>query len=302
MPDTLLRFLLLLCLATASTARAADGFLSAVAPGVYVHLGKMADIDDAARGDSANLGVVVGSRCVAVIDSGGALATGQALRAAIATVTDRPVCYVINTHVHFDHVLGNAAFVARGTEFIGQQHLADNIAASRSFFVENFAAELAGAEVVAPTRSVTRHERLDLGDRSLLLAAVARAHTETDLTVLDEKSGTLFSGDLVFRERLPVLDGSVKGWLQWLQAAVGDRYARVVPGHGPVDTAWPAGARAEQRYLEALQNDTRAAIAKGEFIEDAKHSVAQDELRDWQLTARAHPLNVSRAFRELEWE
>lgn len=67
-----------------------------------------------------------------------------------------------------------------------------------------------------------------------------------------------------------------------------------MPGHGPLDEAWPAGALAEQRYFEALLTDTRAAIAKGVFIEDAKDSVAKGE--------RAHPLNVSRAFRELEWE
>lgn len=306
MPKLLLSILLSLSVAVSHGALADEAFLSNVTPGVYMHLGHTADIDDAARGDSANLGVVVGSRCVAVIDSGGSLATGRALRAAIGKLTDKPVCYVINTHVHFDHVLGNGAFVGSGAEFVGQQHLADNLEASRDFFADNFSAEVEGqrgaAVVVLPTRRIEREARLDLGERTLLLEAVARAHTETDMTVLDEKTGTLFSGDLVFRERLPVLDGSLKGWLAWLQAASGKSYARVVPGHGPLDEHWPASARTAQGYLEALLKDTRAAIAKGIFIEDAKHSVATDALKDWQLTERVHPLNVSRAFRELEWE
>lgn len=288
-------------------AAAADpAFLSEVADGVYMHRGQMADLNDAARGDSANLGVVVGTRCVAVIDTGGSLATGQALRAAITALTDKPVCYVINTHVHFDHVLGNAAFVAPGTEFIGQQHLPDEFVASREFFAESFATELGGAaqgdKVIAPGRTVQDRERLDLGGRSLLLEAVPRAHSSADMTALDEQTGTLFSGDLVFRERLPVLDGSLKGWLSWLDRAVTQHYAHVVPGHGPPDAGWPAGALPEQRYFSALLKETRAAIAKGVFIEDAKDSVARDQLADWQLTDRAHPLNVSRAFRELEWE
>lgn len=301
------RSIALLLFITSGPIAAADAnFLLPVAPGVYMHQGQYADLDDAARGDSANAGVVIGSRCVAVIDTGGAVATGQALRAAIAKLTDKPVCYVINTHVHFDHVLGNAAFVAAGTEFVGHTHLAAALDASRDYFANSFAVELGGAaqgaRIIAPTRGVADQLRLDLGARILLLSAVALAHTDTDLTVLDQQTNTLFSGDLVFRERLPVLDGSLQGWLAWLSAAMAHPYAHLVPGHGPLDDAWPAGAQAELRYLQALLNDTRAAIAKGVFVEDAKDSVAHAELAHWRLTERAQPLNVSRAFRELEWE
>lgn len=299
-------FFVVLWLITIAPAAAVDGFLIEVADGVYVHRGQHADIDVPARGDSANLGVVIGTRCVAVIDSGGSIATGRALRAAIALLTDKPVCHVINTHVHFDHVLGNAAFVAPGTEFIGQAQLPEALAVSREFFAESFAAELGGegqgAQVITPTRQVSDSERIDLGGRSLLLQAVAAAHTATDMTVLDEQTDTLFSGDLVFRERLPVLDGDLEGWLAWLKRASTQAYARVVPGHGPVDEAWPAGAAPLQRYLSALLDETRAAIAEGVFIEDAKHTVAKDERTHWLLTERAHGLNVSRAFRALEWE
>ena len=308
MINSLSRLLIFLLLGLCRQADAdADGeFLREVASGVYMHRGLDADLDDAARGDSANLGVVIGTRCVAVIDSGGALATGRALRAAIARLTDKPVCYVINTHVHFDHVLGNAAFAAPGTEFIGHEHLPEALAASRDYFAESFAVELGGTgqrdQVIVPSRAVKDEERLDLGGRSLLLQAVALAHTATDLTVVDEQTNTLFAGDLVFRERLPVLDGSLKGWLSWLSTASAQHYAHVVPGHGPLDEAWPAGALAEQRYFKALLSDTRAALTKGVFIEDAKDSVAQGERAHWRLTERAHPLNVSRAFRELEWE
>ena len=288
------------------TSACADDFLLPLAQGVYVHFGRHADIDSPDRADSANLGVVVGARCVAVIDTGGAVATGEALRAAIRALTDVPVCYVINTHVHFDHVLGNAAFVADGAEFIGQAHLPEEMAASRDFFLENFAQELgdppSAEKVVAATRTVGDVLSLDLGDRELRLVAAPRAHSVTDLMVLDERSGTLFAGDLLFRERLPIIDGSLKGWLEWLAGASATPYARVVPGHGPVDEAWPAGAAAERAYLEALLSEIRAGIAAGMTLEDAQDKVGLDALAGWQLTGRAHRLNVSRAYRELEWE
>ncbi|MEQ8234238.1 MAG: quinoprotein relay system zinc metallohydrolase 2 [Gammaproteobacteria bacterium] len=289
-----------------ATASGTDFALTTIAPGVYFHAGALADLDSPARADSANVGFIVGERCVAVIDSGGAIATGRALAAAIARTTDKPVCYVINTHVHFDHVLGNAAFSGNDTRFVGHQELGEVMAANREYFAEHFAAELEGAggaaRVIGPDQLVADTTELDLGGRTLVLRAVQRAHTTTDLTVHDRATDTLWAGDLLFRDRLPVVDGSLKGWLAWMAQARAQGYARVVPGHGPVDAGWPAGSDAQLAYLEALRDDTRAAIAAGTFIEDAREAIARPEREEFALTRRAHAVNVSRAFRELEWE
>ena len=97
------------------------------APGVYVHYGAQAEMSVSNAGDVANLGFVVGATCVAVIDTGGTYSVGRALRLAIRRVTTLPVCYVINTHVHPDHVFGNQAFVEDRPEFVGHARLAEGM-------------------------------------------------------------------------------------------------------------------------------------------------------------------------------
>src|SRR5271168_1208632 len=101
-------------------AREGEAFaVNELASGVYVHRGAQLPLDAPGHDDIANIGFVVGSRCVAVIDTGGSVRVGRGLRAAIRRRTSLPICYVINTHVHVDHVLGNFAFVSDRPSFVG---------------------------------------------------------------------------------------------------------------------------------------------------------------------------------------
>jgi len=135
----------------------------------------------------------------------------------------------------------------------------------------------------------------------LLLKAWRAAHTDNDLTVLDEATGTLFGGDLVFLRHAPVLDGSIKGWLSLLDDLALVPAQRVVPGHGPV-TAWPAAIEDERRYLARLAQDVRALIKRGETITAAAKSAGETERPRWELFDESNARNATAAFSELEWE
>lgn len=283
-----------------------------IAPGVHVHTGHQAPWPgargDEVEGDIAGLGFVVGTRCVAVIDTGGSPALGERLLAAVRRATPQPVCYVINTHVHPDHTLGNAAFAALEPRprFVGHARLKASLAARAPFYREALARDLgiatAEGDIVYPDLEVEGSTELDLGDRRLLLQAWPTAHTDNDLSVLDHPSATLFAGDLLFIGHLPVIDGRLLGWL-----AVMDRLAlveatRVVPGHGAPTADWPGALAAQRRYLEGVRDGIRAALADKRSIADAVESLAHTGIDGWLLTADFHRRNLTAAYAELEWE
>lgn len=277
-----------------------------VGDGIYVHHGVHLDIDEGYQGDICNASFVVGSKGVAVIDTGGSLKVGKQLREAIRKVTPLPVLYVINTHVHPDHIYGNAAFLADKPEFIGHDKLATAMELRREQYAKLNARLLGedakGSELVKPTISVKTTLELDLGDRKLMLTAHPVAHTNTDVSVMESKTGTLFAGDLLFIERTPVLEGDIKGLIAEIEKLKSSPAKQVVPGHGPVSKDWIKALDNAQHYLNVLLTDIRASIKKGESMEATMNTAAASEKDKWKLFDIANRRNVNTIYPALEWE
>jgi quinoprotein relay system zinc metallohydrolase 2 len=209
------------------------------------------------------------------------------------------------SHVHPDHIFGAPAFLQDKPQFVGHARLPRTLALREEFYRKRLEATLgkqnAGA-AVAPTMLVTDHAEIDLGARVLTLTAHGPAHTDSDLSVLDRTSGTLLPADLLFVQRIPSLDGSLRGWLKELTALKALPAERAVPGHGPTSVKWPLGTSDLERYLGVLLRETKEAIAKGTDLEAAVDTVAQGERSRWKLFDDYNGHNVTQAFKELEWE
>jgi quinoprotein relay system zinc metallohydrolase 2 len=257
-------------------------------------------------GAIANGGFVVGAKCVAAIDPGGSYDEGLALRNALASRTRTPVCYVINTHMHPDHIFGNAAFKRDDVKFVGHSKLPAAMAARGDTYLHALQRELgdaaAGSDVIAPDLLVNGTMSLDLGGRKLELRAWKTAHTDNDLTIYDDKSGTLWLGDLLFVDRIPALDGNLRGWLAAIKELRSMRVRHAVPGHGRARELWPQPLASEERYLASLADDVKAAIRLRLSLQQTVDKLGNIEQQKWLLFDAYHRRNVTAAYAELEWE
>ena len=156
--------------------------------------------------------------------------------------------------------------------------------------------------ILPPSVTVDDELQLDLGDRMLTLRAWRASHSDSDLTVFDERTGILFAGDLVFLRHIPVLDGSIRGWLKTINELARLPAKSVVPGHGPPSAPWPGALDPEKTYLERLQSDCRDLIKRGVPIAAASELAAASEKSHWDLFNEYNARNATAAFSELEWE
>ncbi|WP_207470902.1 quinoprotein relay system zinc metallohydrolase 2 [Paracoccus fontiphilus] len=279
-----------------------------VADGVHVHLGPVAQFEDSPDGWIANLGFVIGPDSIAVIDAGASRAQGQALFAAIRRISDKPISHLVITHMHPDHAFGAEVFREAGAAILGHERLADALQGRGRTYLDNLTrlygpGPMIGTRVVLPDKAVGGSLDIDLGGRVLSLTAAPPAHSDNDLTVLDRATGTLFAGDLVFRDLTPIVDGSLPGWLDWM--AVPQDAGAIVPGHGPVAQNWDEAVSAQRDFLTALHRATREALDAGLPMSEGVPAIV-DALAPLAGRWKSFPESVARdataAFKELEWE
>lgn len=213
------------------------GAWSEVAAGIYRAV---------AEPESVNIGLIVGAESALLVDTGSSPVQGAAIRAAVASVTDRPLRTVVVTHWHHDHAFGLAAFADLTT--IGHESVRGRLASPEAA-ADGMRFGVASAELLAPGRELAVATAVGLGGgRRVEIAHLGEGHTEGDLVVVVADADVVFAGDLIESAGPPSFGAdSVPGsWAATLDGVIGlmGPSTVLVPGHGdPVDREFVFGQR-----------------------------------------------------------
>jgi quinoprotein relay system zinc metallohydrolase 1 len=271
-----------------------------VADGTYVLVGRNEHFDFHNGGNIVNTAFIVTPKGVIVIDTGPSRRYGEQLRKAIGQVTRQPIVQVYITHLHPDHFLGNQAFedlpiAALEATREGIRQLGEGFSDNLYRLVGSW---MSGTRVVVPNRTA-EPGTVEIGGHHLRLIAL-EGHTGADLALLDETTGVLFAGDLVFHDRTPTTPHAhIDRWLNSLGELREIDYRLLVPGHGePV--AGTAAIAQTADYLNWLESHLTEAAESGAAMAELLHPSAPAGVRELAVFDDEYQRSLSHLYPALE--
>ena len=278
-----------------------------VVDGVYAIVGELGNRTLANRGNNATFGLIVTSEGVVLIDSGGTYQGAQEIDLLIKDITDQAVVAVINTGGQDHRWLGNDYFKQQGAQIIASEQavldqnkrVQDQLISLGNLFDAEFM-----AQTVPLTADTTFKDyfELELGGVVMQIHHAGPAHTPGDSFVWLPQKGVMFSGDIVYVERMLGVgtQSNSKSWIKVFQTMAAYKPAYLVPGHGKPTTLAEATIDTYD-YLVFL----RAAI--GDFIDQGREiteigSLDQSEFVYLENFDAIAGRNAQQVFIEMEWE
>lgn len=278
-----------------------------VVPGVYTFIGETGGRSYENYGMNANTGFIVTTAGVVVIDSGAGYQAAQAIHRAIKKVTQQPVKYVVNTGGQDHRWLGNGYFKEQGAEIIAARLARVDMEQRAEAQIEALRGDLKervdGTRPVFPEKLFEQRETLRLGNTEIQLIFYSGGHTPGDSVVWLPKQRVLFSGDLVYVDRiLGVLPFSnSKKWLASFNAMERLKPDKIVPGHGRICNL-DLAQRDTRNYLRLLRNHMQRAFDSGADLQTAIDTLDQKDYARLQNYEGLKGGNASRVYLEVESE
>lgn len=298
-----------LAVATNAHARGLNYGLEAdqIAEGVYVFWGLQENWNVQNGGNIVNTGFIVGEKEVLVIDTGPTKFYADEMIKVIRGITGKPIRNAVITHHHPDHAFGLQRFKKINARVM--MHPAARAGLFRDGealigFMEIAMGQgwMAGVKIDKPNKSIRQSIALDLGGRTALVMPLEGGHTPGDVIVIDEKTGTIFAGDLIFHGRAPTVPhADIPVWLDHLNTLSAMDWQRIVPGHGPLVTDRAVFTMMAD-YLEFLQQFAQESVARGDTLADAVTSDIPERFHGLSTLQIEYQRSMLSLFRKFETE
>ena len=237
-----------------------------------------------------------------VIDSGPTYLYAKQAYSQMKKIKDLPISYVINTHNHDDHWLGNSYYNSIGVKIIGSSAFKDESKVEMTRMQKRISPDaFVKTTQVFPTIFVEDEMLLHVDAKKVNLIDVnKKAHTNSDLLVYIPSQKVVFVGDLVFNDRLPsIRDGNLNGWIEALDEVRLMDVDLIVGGHGEIVNR--TSIDMTYNYIKTLKERVATLLEDGEDIADAVNMVEMKEYKNINFYDSMHRQNVEIAYRMLEW-
>ncbi len=267
------RFRLLLC-----AAFAAGTMLSSVATAqqnfdkVEIKIEKLAPNTYVLFGAGGNIGVSVGDDALFLIDDQYAPVTPKIL-AALKTLTDKPIRFLLNTHWHGDHTGGNENMGKQGVILVAHDNVRKRMSSEQ--FIKLLQSKVPPSPKEAlPLITFSADVTLHLNGDEINGFHVPPAHTDGDTIVHFRKANVIHMGDTYFNGWYPFIDVSSGGNPDGVIAvadkvlALADDNTKIIPGHGPI--ASKADLKAYRDMLSTVTGRIKALMKAGKKLDEIK--------------------------------
>lgn len=274
---------------------------------VYAVIGDLAGQTYENEGLNANLGFVVGTNGVLVINTGPSDRVARALHRSIRKITNKPVKWVINLNSQNHYWHGNTYFRQLGARLhahpealrLMQEQGAGQLDSNRNTLKER----AAGTVLTYPDQAVQHRQTLDLGGMTVEVQHYGTAHTPGDIALWIPADRIVFTGDLMYTERLlavlPI--GSSDGWVKAFDQLAALPARVVVPGHGH-PTTFERGRRDTRDYIAFLRAEAKRIFDAGGSLQDAVDKVDQSRFKSLANFDQLALRNMNQVFQEIEKE
>jgi len=259
----------------ADASRAADTGLTRIAENVYSYVA--VKNPSASNSFGSNAGIIIGRDGVVVVDTLMTAKEAKRFIRDIRAVTGKPIKYVVDTHYHLDHALGNAEFTRLGAVIISHENDRANLVKTGEETLKRHGEygiskeDIAGTEIALPNLTYDTKMTIELGDRKVILMHPGAAHTNGDTLVYLPDKKILFSGDVLFTNFHPFLaEGDLVSWGKVLDSILAMDVEKIIPGHGPLSTK--KDVEDMKKYLIAFDAKANELCSKSK---DAKYIVAE---------------------------
>jgi len=259
-------------------------------------------MDEHNNGDISNSCFVNMGASYLVIDSGSTFSYANQAYEKIKKIKNLPISYVVNTHVHDDHWLGNSYYQTTGAKIIGSQAFKTLPIEEKTRMQRRVTAQAyKNTTQTHPTIFVEDEKVLDFDDQKVYIKSVNhKAHTNSDLYIYIPSQKIVFVGDLVFNDRIPsVRDGNLQGWIDALDEIRALNAEYIVGGHGKMISR--DSLNMTYNYLTQLQDEVGTLLEEGVDIADTVKQVVMPKYKDINLYEMMHRPNVEVTYRMLEW-